>query len=191
MPRTSQQNEQLRALARARIMDSALTLFGQHGYDATTIKMIAQHANVAQGLLYNYFPSKEALLAAIFQHSMHAVRESFTTADQVAPNERIAALIRAAFAQVREHERFWRLSYSARTQIPVLATLGVDLAAWTHEVQQTIARYCHDAGMPNPLIEAAILFALIDGVSQHYVLDPQHYPLEAIEQSLIARYYAA
>ncbi|GAB4109665.1 MAG: hypothetical protein Fur005_11310 [Roseiflexaceae bacterium] len=188
MPRTNQQNEQLRALARARIMDSALTLFGQHGYDATTIKMIAQHANVAQGLLYNYFSSKEALLAAIFQQSMQAVRESFAMAEQAPPTERIPALIRAAFAQVREHERFWRLSYAARTQIPVLAALGVDLAAWTHEVQQTIMRYCREAGRPHPPIEAAILFALIDGISQHYVLDPHHYPLEAIEQALIERY---
>ena len=187
-PRSDEQNEVLRAAARGRIMDAALTLFGRHGYDATTVKQIAQEAGVAQGLLYNYFPSKEHLLAAIFTQSMADVRGSFAEAERLPPAERVGGLISAAFATVRRNERFWRLSYASRTQIPVLATLGVDLAGWTGEIRSTVARYVSEAGIPNAEVEAAILFALIDGVSQHFVLEPERYPLAAVEQALLARY---
>ncbi len=187
-PRTEEQNELLRSAARARILDAALTLFGRHGYEGTTVKQIAQEAGVAQGLLYNYFQSKEHLLAEIFQQSMADVRESFAMAERAAPAGRVAALIRSAFAVVRRNERFWRLSYASRAQIPVLAALGVDMAAWSDEIRATLARYFRAVGAASPEIEAAVLFALIDGVSQHYVLAPERYPLAEVELLLLERY---
>jgi len=48
--------------------------------------------------------------------------------------------------------------------------------------------YLRDAGVPNPEIEAAVLFALIDGISQHYVLDPQRYPLNAVTELIVSRF---
>jgi AcrR family transcriptional regulator len=189
-PRTDEQNEALRSTARARILDAALTLFARHGYEGTTVKMIAHEAGVAQGLLYNYFTGKEQLLSAIFQQSMADVRESFVLAERAAAADRVPALIRSAFATLRHNERFWRLSYAARNQAPVLAALGVNLAAWTSEIRETITRYCREAGFADPTIEGAVLFALIDGVAQHYVLEPDQYPLAAVEALLLARYAA-
>jgi hypothetical protein len=37
-------------------------------------------------------------------------------------------------------------------------------------------------------LEAAVLFATIDGVSQHYALDPERYPLDAVAERIISRY---
>lgn len=187
-PRTDEQNEALRAAARARIMDAALTLFGQQGYESTSVKQIAQAAGVAQGLLYNYFESKEHLLAAIFQQSMADVRESFVLAEQSPSEKRVIALIQAAFAIIRRNERFWRLSYAVRMQTPILIGLGLDLRTWTNEIRSTATRYLREVGVPNPEIEGEILFALIDGVSQHYVVEPETYPLTAVEAALIAKY---
>jgi hypothetical protein len=36
-----------------------------------------------------------------------------------------------------------------------------------------------------------LLFAQIDGLHQHYVLNPDHYPLDAAIERLIARYAAS
>jgi AcrR family transcriptional regulator len=52
---------------RNQLIDTALTLFAEHGIEATRVSDIAQRAGVAQGLLYHYFPSKDALLAAIIE----------------------------------------------------------------------------------------------------------------------------
>ena len=43
------------------ILDTALKLFGEKGYENTSIADIAKAIGVAQGLCYRYFPSKEAL----------------------------------------------------------------------------------------------------------------------------------
>lgn len=188
-PRTDQQNESLRELSRAKIIETALELFAQHGYEATSVRMIAQAAGIAQGLLYNYFASKEALLATIVQQSMADVRESFVGAEDAKhPGEQIERLIRVAFATIQRKRAFWKLIYGVRMQSAVVASLGDAYIAGVTEIRTTIERYCRTIGLPQPEIEAAILFALIDGVAQHYVLDPEHYPLDAVTEALVARY---
>jgi AcrR family transcriptional regulator len=192
IPRSPATNEQLRAASRARILEHALALFAQHGYERTSVKMIAESAGVAQGLLYNYFASKDALLRAIFEESMRDVRESFRRAERAGPPERrVEALLRASFDILRRNQRFWRLSYGVRMQPAVLAGLGEDVFAWTAAVRRTLEGYLAEAGVRRPEVEAAVLFALIDGVSQHYVLDPEHYPLDAVTEVVVARYRAA
>ena len=55
---------------RQEIMDTALRLFGEKGYEKTSITDIAKAIGVAQGLCYRYFPSKEALFdSAIEQYA--------------------------------------------------------------------------------------------------------------------------
>lgn len=52
------------------IFDAALKLFGEKGYEKTTIADIAKAIGVAQGLCYRYFPSKEVLFdSAIDQYA--------------------------------------------------------------------------------------------------------------------------
>ena len=45
-----------------RIIDAAFTLFRTLGYDQTTMDAIAEKAEVSRGTLFNYFPTKQALL---------------------------------------------------------------------------------------------------------------------------------
>lgn len=43
------------------IIQASFKVFGQKGFGSTTIKDIAQEAEIAVGSIYNYFPDKEAL----------------------------------------------------------------------------------------------------------------------------------
>lgn len=47
---------------RRKIVDVALGLFEQHGFEATTMEHIAEVADIAKGTLYNYFPAKESIV---------------------------------------------------------------------------------------------------------------------------------
>lgn len=47
---------------RSWIADSALDLFEQRGYDATTLEEVAARAEVSVSTLYRYFPTKDSLL---------------------------------------------------------------------------------------------------------------------------------
>jgi AcrR family transcriptional regulator len=64
---------------RERIRDVALTLIRKKGFDATTMRDIAQSAHVSLGLAYHYFDSKEALALAFYgehieQHDLETKR---------------------------------------------------------------------------------------------------------------------
>ncbi|MBO9539761.1 TetR/AcrR family transcriptional regulator [bacterium] len=52
-------------LTQEAIFEAAMALFGAQGYEATTIEEIAQAAGVSKGTFFNYFPTKDAILAHI------------------------------------------------------------------------------------------------------------------------------
>jgi AcrR family transcriptional regulator len=54
------------AETRERLYATAMELFGKRGYEATTLREIAKEANVSVGLLYRYFPSKQAVILAFY-----------------------------------------------------------------------------------------------------------------------------
>jgi AcrR family transcriptional regulator len=52
--------------ARQRLYATALRLIAARGYEATTLRDIAKEASVSVGLLYRYFPSKQAVVIALY-----------------------------------------------------------------------------------------------------------------------------
>ena len=65
-PTKTPKGEQSRAL----ILNTALDLLQQHGYERTTMRAIARRAGVSLGNAYHYFSSKEHLIQA-FYHRLH------------------------------------------------------------------------------------------------------------------------
>ena len=53
---------------RRQILDTALQLFRQRGFEATTVRDIASGAGLSLGAAYYYFPSKEAIVAACYDY---------------------------------------------------------------------------------------------------------------------------
>src|SRR5688572_22393295 len=54
------------AAARERLYATAMRLIAARGYEATTLRDIAKEARVSVGLLYRYFPSKQAVVIALY-----------------------------------------------------------------------------------------------------------------------------
>ncbi len=54
-------------------MQAAERLFSEKGFDATSTKSVAEQASVPVGLLFYYFPTKIALLAAVMERNNLAV----------------------------------------------------------------------------------------------------------------------
>ena len=54
------------AAARDRLYATAIQMIGDRGYEATTLRDIAREAEVSVGLLYRYFPSKHAIVLALY-----------------------------------------------------------------------------------------------------------------------------
>lgn len=68
-----------------RILTEAARLFRSVGWDETTTREIAAAAGIANGTLFNYFPCKEAIAAALIEESLEAAEKEFA-AGPVAAN---------------------------------------------------------------------------------------------------------
>ena len=94
---------------KSRIVAAALTLFRVKGFDATTTKAIARKARVAEGTVFNYFPTKEDIalhfLEQEVEHAMAAVRGNARL--RKAPlEEKLFALVQTQLEFLAPHERF-------------------------------------------------------------------------------------
>jgi AcrR family transcriptional regulator len=189
MPRTPQQNQQLRAESRRRLLAAARTTFARLGYDRATVRDIAQEAGVAQGLLYNYFRGKDDLLREVFRQGARDVAEAFGAgAAGGTPEERLERVIRRSLEIVRERREFWQLSYMLRHQPRTAEVLGEELTAWTEAVRSQLETLLRKIGHRDAPALSRVLFGAIDGVAQHYVLSPDEYPLETTAECLARRF---
>lgn len=79
----------------ADILDAALALFAELGYDKTSTNAIAARAGISPGSLYQYFPHKDAIADALSQRLLDQLRHAHTAAfdESTAADLTVAALV--------------------------------------------------------------------------------------------------
>jgi TetR/AcrR family transcriptional regulator len=96
---------------RAKILDCALRLFADHGYDAVGVQEIVDAAGITKPTLYHYFGSKhgllEALLEGYFSQLNRAV--SLAAAYQGDLPGTLTRLVTVFFQYARENPTFYQL----------------------------------------------------------------------------------
>jgi AcrR family transcriptional regulator len=100
--------------ARARVLDAAVDLFAERGYDGTSVTQVISRAGVAKGGFYHHFASKEALLYEVYGDliSRQLANMDAILADRLPPAETLRALIadlvETTAASTRPALVFWR-----------------------------------------------------------------------------------
>lgn len=186
-PRTEKQNQALRDMTRARIMAAGLRLFSRKGYGETSVQDLAHEAKVAQGLLYRHFSGKSELLRALMQQSMDDVRQTFAAAKAEGPGDPLRRLVGEAVRLLQEHLEAWQLAYAIRMQSAVLKTLARDFNTMRDEIASFLLALFKKRGSRQPQVDAALFFAQLDGLCQHYAMDPKHYPLAELAEAWLAK----
>lgn len=99
------------------ILDAAEDVALEHGLEAASASAIAQRAGVAVGTLYNYFPDRDGILAALFKVRRGAIVPELDTAAAAGAalpfEERLRAYIRRLLAVFEANSSFLRLSVRA------------------------------------------------------------------------------
>jgi len=65
-PRTAARRRLTREQRRRQIVEAAIALFAEQGFDAST-RLLAERLGITQPLIYSYFPSKEDLVEAVYE----------------------------------------------------------------------------------------------------------------------------
>jgi len=88
------------------ILDTALLLFEEQGVAKTSMKDIAERMQVAKGLLYYYFASKEELIIQVvdaFTKEVEGEILKIVAHGQLGFHEKLRALIRVFFQAIQEY----------------------------------------------------------------------------------------
>jgi AcrR family transcriptional regulator len=106
---------------RERVLAAGLELFGERGYDATSIADIGERAGIAKSVLYHYFGSKAKLYEAVVEAETAELLERVAEAVPRDANEpRLRAGIEAYLGFLAERPATWRLFLRDRPAEPEL-----------------------------------------------------------------------
>ena len=142
---------------RERILDAAMELATEGGYDAVQMREVAERADVALGTLYRYFPSKVHLLVAAMGRTFQTLQESVRVdGSDGTPQERVYRVVAAVTRYLARHRRLSgamiRALMSADTEaareVEEVGEMLVDIiAAATRDptATPTVAESEHDA----------------------------------------------
>ncbi|MES4891820.1 helix-turn-helix domain-containing protein [Streptomyces sp. NPDC096012] len=184
-PRSASVNEELRRRSRERLLQAAVELVGERGFEATTLGDIADRAGSARGLVSYYFPGKRQLVQSAVHRLMHRTleealeREPFTEDGR----ERLARAIDAILGLARDHPVLMRqhmaglLNGEGFVQCPEQRRLS-DLLG------DTVARY----GSPDVSTDYPLLRASLMGAVYAALVPGAPMPVPALRASLFQRY---
>lgn len=143
--------------AKARIRDAALRMFADQGFEATTVRGVAEAAGVSSGLVRHHFGSKEALRDACDTYALDqlvAVKEQALLGDRLADPAFLVAVHPTVLLMQR---------YVARSLIDGSAAAAALFDRMVAVAEKWVSEE-HLAGSDDPRAFAATLVAMQAGL---------------------------
>jgi AcrR family transcriptional regulator len=175
---------------RRQLLEVALKVFADRGFNATTMDDIAEHAGVTKPLLYQHFDSKRALYLELVDSVAHSMLEAIEKAVAVAqgPRQQVESGFAAYFHLVVTHADAFNLLFGS--DVPN----DPELSSAVRRVEDSIAEYIDvliDAGLEEDhrrLLAYAVV-GMAEGASRHFLAgrDPGAGEPDASEATRLAR----
>jgi TetR/AcrR family transcriptional regulator, acrAB operon repressor len=189
---------------RNRILDAAELLFQQHGVSRTTLQHIAQAARVTRGAIYWHFKDKADLFTAMMERATMPLEETMqrrgSRREGDDPLAHIAGCLVHALQLTASHPQTRRVFEIATHKVEyvdeLLAVRDRHLQG-RNECLAEVERELKDA-MRRGLIRSTVparsvalgLHALIDGLIQNWMLDPEAFDLVRVGKQVLQTYQA-
>lgn len=177
------------------ILEAAARVFDESGVAVATTDRIAEHAGVSIGSLYQYFPSKEAILATLGRCHLlagwQAIEPALAALDAEPPlAEALPALVRAVVAANEERGRLHRLLFADGSLDPELMQV---LGAVREETCARVARYLAarpEVAVADPALAAHLVFETLMTLAHGFALDGSAGGTSALREREIVRLLA-
>ncbi|MCX7056516.1 MAG: TetR/AcrR family transcriptional regulator [Proteobacteria bacterium] len=163
---------------RGEILDSAVRLYAEKGWDAVTMDQVARSARLSRALLYVYFRDKEELLYGIGAVALSVLREHCLAAVARSGSglEQVEAIGRAYMAYAQEYPHYFDVCarFQAHSVSPdpgsnegACAAAGDEaLGVVVTAIRAGLADGSIRQGLGDPMLLAVSLWAFTHGIIQ-------------------------
>jgi len=156
---------------REQLLRTAVTVFAEHGYHATSMNDVAEAAGVTKPVLYQHFSSKRQLFIELLEDIGAELRSTIAkaTADAAGPRLQIEQGFRAYFRFVEESTDAFRVLFgSGARRDPEFSSFA---RAVERSIAETIAELIVVEGEPAPqrLVLAHGLVGMTEAASRYWL----------------------
>ncbi|MEO6605562.1 MAG: TetR/AcrR family transcriptional regulator [Aeromicrobium sp.] len=187
--RKTPRQERSRAMVE-RIIAAGQTVLLRDGYEKASTNRVADEAGISPGSLYQYFPDKDAILAAVIDRYAADLSSQLTAVLADRLDEPGPALVRASFNGLldvlSENIEFLRLV----VEVLPRAQSGSWTAALEQRVGDLVTAYLAinkaQTTISDPATSAWILVRMVEHLSVQYVLEQPAIPREKFIDEMVA-----
>jgi AcrR family transcriptional regulator len=162
-----------KAATRQRILEAARQLFAAKGFEACTTRQIADAAGIATGTLFNYFATKEAVLASLAAEAVAGVHRDFEdrNSKEASLEEELFAFVAAGLRRLKSLRK--HLPVLLETTLNPLSTASGDEAQTLRLLHlETVARLAKNHGQGElPSVALQLYWTLYTGVLVFWAKD--------------------
>jgi AcrR family transcriptional regulator len=175
----SDRRERRRLETRERLYRAALELFGERGFLETTVEDITEAADVGKGTFFNYFPTKEHVLAAYGGERIAFVERALEKARATSGSvlEVLGELATDSAGQSHENPAILRAIYAAhascapvRAELPKRMRVSRKMLAEIISLAQKRGEIRSDAA---PVELARLIQTVVIGFTMAWALNPE------------------
>ena len=175
VPRKSPTQVRSRATVDA-IVDATARVLVRDGYDALSTNRVAKEAGVSVGSLYQYFPGKEALVAAVMEQYASRMQENIAARMQAAPpaatTEEVATdIIRAMLVAQQAEPRLHRALVEQVPRIGALRRLHELFTNYERLVEAWLEEHRDLVEVKDAKMASFVLVAAVEGLVNRATLD--------------------
>ncbi len=156
------------------ILAATAKVLVRHGFDGLTTNAVAQAAGVSIGSLYQYFPNKEALVAALIESTLERKNantlETLARAAALPVPQAVRIVIEQAFYAYQVEPDLTRVLLEQVPRVGRMARL-LELHAGLHQILTTLLTARRDElAIQHPDMAAFVLVASIEAIAHRSVL---------------------
>ncbi|MEJ6753622.1 MAG: TetR/AcrR family transcriptional regulator [Flavobacteriales bacterium] len=182
-PKTVVQNKIIREEKKDLILRTALKVFAQEGYHASSVNKIADKANISKGLIYNYFESKEDLLNNIVSNIMDRYMEKYPPIDSIPNDSHIEYFIDQSFEFILEDKARAKLLFALTAQSIVMDLMTKITMQKAEPFMNNVMNFFEIKKYDDPEGMMHYFFSTLEGVQLHVTFNPL-YPIDKVKKIL-------
>ncbi|HVZ56540.1 MAG TPA: TetR family transcriptional regulator [Chitinophagaceae bacterium] len=165
---------------KVQIMEAAETLFAEKGFNGTSVRDIAEKANVNLAMISYYFGSKEKLLEALFEYRGEMAKlklESILQAPGLSALERVYLMVDNYIDKIMSQQGFHRIL--TREQVlnntEGIAGLILEMKKTNLEIISRLIREGQDRGEFRSHIDIPLMTSTLVGTASNLITSKRYY----------------